>query len=83
MTYFVLGAGSWGCTIAQMLKENGHEVLLWAHTKELADKLNSTKAMPHIPDVKLDVMVTDDISEGKNFDISVLATPTQFIRGVL
>uniref|UniRef100_A0A7C5U923 Glycerol-3-phosphate dehydrogenase [NAD(P)+] n=1 Tax=Fervidobacterium nodosum TaxID=2424 RepID=A0A7C5U923_9BACT len=83
MRYFILGAGSWGCTIAQLLNDNGHDVLLWAHTDELAAKLSETKAMPHVPDVKLDVPVTSDISNGKFFDVIVIATPTQFIRNVL
>lgn len=83
MRYFILGAGSWGCTIAQLLKDNGYDVLLWAHREDLAAKLNETKAMPHVPDVKLDVPVTSDISNGKFFDVVVIATPTQFIRSVL
>lgn len=83
MRYFILGAGSWGCTIAQLLNDNGHDVLLWAHTDELAAKLSETKTMPHVPDVKLDVPVTSDISDGRNFDVIVIATPTQFIRSVL
>lgn len=83
MRYFVLGAGSWGCTIAQMLKENGHEVLLWAHSEEHAQLLNTRKKMPHLPDVNLDVPVTSDISVGRNFDVLVLAVPVQYIRGVL
>lgn len=83
MRYFILGAGSWGCTIAQLLNDNGHDVLLWAHTDELAAKLSETKTMPHVPDVRLDVPVTSNISEGKFFDVVVIATPTQFIRNVL
>lgn len=83
MKYFVLGAGSWGCTIAQLLKDNGHDVMLWAHTKEHADDLNKRKTMPHIPDAKLDVLVTNDINEGKTADVIVLAVPVQYIRGVL
>ncbi|MEN3042439.1 MAG: NAD(P)H-dependent glycerol-3-phosphate dehydrogenase [Fervidobacterium sp.] len=83
MQYFILGAGSWGCTIGQLIKDNGHKVVIWAHTEELARKLNESKAMPHIPDVKFDVPVTNDISEGKHFDVVVIATPTQFVRNVL
>lgn len=83
MRYFILGAGSWGCTIAQLLNDNGHDVLLWAYTDELAEKISETKAMPHVPDVRLDVPVTSNISEGKFFDVVVIATPTQFIRNVL
>lgn len=83
MRYFVLGAGSWGCTIAQMLKDNGHDVLLWAHSEEHAKLLNTRKKMPHLPDVNLDVPVTSDISVGKNFDVLIIAVPVQFVRSVL
>jgi len=82
MKYFVLGAGSWGCTIAQLLKENGHDVLLWAHNAELADRLNEKKKLPHLPDVALDVKVVSDISIGKEYDVLIIATPVQFVRGV-
>jgi glycerol-3-phosphate dehydrogenase (NAD(P)+) len=36
----VLGAGSWGTTLAILLAEKGHKVFLWAHRKEFADELN-------------------------------------------
>ena len=32
----VLGAGSWGTTLAIVLAENGHEVSLWDHDAERA-----------------------------------------------
>jgi len=83
MKYFVLGAGSWGCTIAQLLKENGHDVRLWAHTQEHADALNLKRRMPHLPEVELTVPVTSDISKGADFDVLVLAVPVQHVREVL
>lgn len=83
MRYFILGAGSWGCTIAQLLKENGHEVLLWAYNRELAERLNRQRRMPHVPDVELQVEVTDDATLGREFDVLVIATPVQYIRSVL
>lgn len=82
MRYFILGAGSWGSTIAQLLKDNGHEVVLWAHTEELAEKLNNRKKMPHLPDVDLEVEVSSDISLGDSYDVLIIATPVQFIRSV-
>ena len=30
----VLGAGSWGSTLANMLVENGHDVKLWSRNQE-------------------------------------------------
>lgn len=38
----VLGAGSWGTTLAILLAEKGHNVFLWAHRKEFANELNLT-----------------------------------------
>lgn len=83
MRYFVLGAGSWGTTVAQMLKENGHEVLLWAHSKDVAERLKTTRRLPHAPEVELNVDVTNDISLCERFDVVVIATPVQYVRSVL
>ena len=33
----VIGAGAWGTTIANILADNGVEVLLWCYKQELAD----------------------------------------------
>ena len=35
----VLGAGSWGTTLAVLLDENGHRVVLWEYYEELAEAL--------------------------------------------
>lgn len=36
----VLGAGSWGTTLADLLARQGHEVLLWAYEPEVVDQIN-------------------------------------------
>ena len=50
----VIGAGSWGMAIAKVLDTNGHEVTVWSHREEEAERLreireNDTK----LPGVKL------------------------------
>ena len=36
MRITVLGAGSWGTTLAILLSSNAHEVILWAHREDHA-----------------------------------------------
>lgn len=38
----VLGAGSWGTTVAKVIADGGHEVTLWARRPELAEEINET-----------------------------------------
>ena len=37
----VLGAGSWGTTLADLLARKGHEVRLWAYEPEVAETINA------------------------------------------
>lgn len=43
MKIAVSGAGSWGTTLAVLLANKGHEVLLWAHRPEFAAALESDR----------------------------------------
>ena len=36
----VLGPGSWGTALAQVLAENGHEVRLWGNHDAQIDEIN-------------------------------------------
>jgi glycerol-3-phosphate dehydrogenase (NAD(P)+) len=38
----VLGAGSWGTTIAKVIADGGHDVALWARREDLANEINET-----------------------------------------
>jgi len=37
----VIGAGAWGTALANLLADNGHQVMLWAHEREVAHSINS------------------------------------------
>lgn len=42
----VLGAGSWGSVLANMLTENGHDVTLWSRNEEQVKQLNTEHTNP-------------------------------------
>jgi len=44
-----LGAGTWGFSLANLLCENGHDVMLWTSDKSFAEKLQSTRIHPKLP----------------------------------
>lgn len=83
MRFFVLGAGSWGTVFAQMLHENGEEVVLWARRKEIVDLINVSHTSPYVEESKITVRATNDLDELKKEDILVIAIPVQYIREYL
>ncbi|MFI3283732.1 MAG: NAD(P)H-dependent glycerol-3-phosphate dehydrogenase [Erysipelotrichaceae bacterium] len=85
MKISVLGSGSFGTALAQVLIRNNHEVILWG--KEVSDveeinlKHQNTK---YFPDVYLDerLTATSDLSEIEGSEIILLAIPSIAIEEV-
>ncbi|MFV0246580.1 MAG: NAD(P)H-dependent glycerol-3-phosphate dehydrogenase [Mycoplasmatales bacterium] len=78
----VLGAGSFGCSIAQVLSDNKHEVTLWSYLEEDANKLNQTRTNPYIKDAKInqDINIISDITLLKDAEMIVLVVPSFALR---
>lgn len=80
----VIGAGSWGIALANLLANNGHKITVWSIIKEEIDMLKDKhEHIDKLPGVKLNesIAYTTDISEavaGKK--ILVLAVPSPFVR---
>lgn len=82
----VLGAGSWGTTLAILLDERGHEVRLWEYYPELAEAIRAYREncryLPGIP-VPRSIRVTSDVNEALDgASYLVFATPSHTVRGV-
>ena len=50
----VLGAGAWGTTMAQVLCDAGHEVLVWGRNPEVINEINTShKNSKFLPGIDL------------------------------
>ncbi|NLI80948.1 MAG: NAD(P)H-dependent glycerol-3-phosphate dehydrogenase [Deltaproteobacteria bacterium] len=82
----VVGAGSWGTTLAQLLAEKGYRVDLWAYEKELVEAINDLHENSlYLPGVRLSENITahNDIEPvTKNHTLLVMVVPSHVYRGV-
>lgn len=81
----VIGAGSMGTAISQIVSSNGCDVLLYARKKEVCDVINSTNCNKYYyPNIKLNsnIRAVNDYEEFKDVDIIFLCTPSSVIREV-
>ncbi|MDH4352142.1 MAG: 3-hydroxyacyl-CoA dehydrogenase NAD-binding domain-containing protein, partial [Gemmatimonadota bacterium] len=52
----VIGAGSWGTTLAELLARNGHEVTIWAREADVVQSIGDRHVNElFLPDAPLDV----------------------------
>jgi len=86
MKITVLGAGSWGTTLAILLAGNGHRVSLWTYREDQAQEIRETRQnasfLPGIT-VPEEVEVLTDIEQAvARREMIVAAIPSQFLRSV-
>lgn len=83
----VMGAGSWGTTLAKVFADGGNAVQLWARRPELADAITVTGVNPdYLPGIALPAAVTataDPREALERADIALFAVPSQTMRGNL
>ena len=87
MKITVLGAGSWGTTLALVLHDNHHNVNLWTFESEQAELIREKHENPQfLPGIALplEINITTDIEAScHERDMIVAAVPSQFLRSVL
>ncbi len=86
-TVAVLGAGSWGTSLAVHLSRVGHDVRLWARDPALVDDMEARRANAvYLPDVTLpeSVSVTASLKAALDaIDLVVSAIPSHGCRAVM
>lgn len=82
----VLGPGSWGTALAQVLAENGHEVRIWGNLHAQIAEINTYHTNRHyLPDVKIpdSIVAYDELAEAiADCDAVLFVIPTKAIRVV-
>ncbi len=86
-TVTVLGGGSFGTVIANIIAENGNRVNFWMRSKELVDEVNRSHENPqYLPGYQLheNVVAFHDMGAAvSNSDIVFVAVPSAYFRQVV
>ena len=86
MRIAVIGAGSWGTALAQVLAGNGHDVGLWARKPEVAAAINADHRNPrYLSDVVLSERIAASSSHEEVLEgacAAVIVTPSSIMRDV-
>jgi len=83
----VIGAGSWGTTLADLLAKKGHDVTLWAYEEELVREMTDTRVNSvFLPGITLapGLRFTNSLEEAASGrELVLFVAPTQVFRGVI
>jgi glycerol-3-phosphate dehydrogenase (NAD(P)+) len=86
-TVVVLGAGAWGTTMAKVIAEKGHDVVIWCYEQGTADEINERHTNERfLPGITLpkELKALTGISEavsGREF--LILAVPSLFLLNMV
>ncbi|MEW5706818.1 MAG: NAD(P)H-dependent glycerol-3-phosphate dehydrogenase [Actinomycetota bacterium] len=82
----VIGAGSWGTAIANLLANKGYGVRLWARDAKVVEAIMESRRHPkYLQDVEInkDIIATCDLEEAiYQAEIVVMATPSHAMRSI-
>ncbi len=83
----VIGAGSWGTTLAKLLAEKEFSTTLWIYEKELYEEMKKSRINSYyLPDIVLpeNLQFTNNIESAvKDMEIIVSVTPSHVLRNVM
>ncbi|MCQ2087396.1 MAG: NAD(P)-dependent glycerol-3-phosphate dehydrogenase [Bacilli bacterium] len=85
-TFGILGAGTWGTGLANMLENMGHHVSVWSPVKEEIEFITNTRTHLHLPGsvINSSIEFTTDIEATvKGKDYIIVATPSVFVRSTM
>ena len=83
----ILGAGSWGTTLAFILSKNNNlRVTLWSIFKKQVEDIKSSRVnKDFLPKILLPkkIKVTSNLKEALSSDLIILAVPVKYLRNIL
>lgn len=82
----VIGGGSWGTALANLLSENNHEVTIYVLEPEVVDGINNKNENPlYLTGLKLNEKLKADLIQNfrGGYENILWAVPTQFTRELL
>lgn len=87
MNFAVIGAGSWGTTLANLLSNNGHKVMLWAREPEVVAGINTDRHNPYFVshlEINPTLVCTNNMDEAINAsELALISIPSGFIKDTL
>lgn len=87
MKVTVLGAGSWGTTLALLLASNAHDVALWTYSDDQAYLIRERRENPaFLPGIRIpdSIRIETDIERAAHLtSMVVCAVPAQYVRSAI
>ena len=81
----ILGTGSWGSALAQVVADNGHDVMMWgidaSEVNDIENKHHNSKYFE--VEMNHDVHATQDINCVKDADVILIAVPVMALESVV
>ncbi len=82
----ILGAGSWGGTLAWVLSNQGHKVTLWTFSEKEKEALDKNRTLIRPKKIKLNknILITTDLKDAvTNTTILIVAVPTNAFKPLM
>lgn len=79
----IIGTGTWGIALANMLCSTGHDVLAWSALPDEIDYIEKNRKHPKLKDTHIleGIKLTKDLSMAvEGMEIIVMAVPSVFVR---
>ncbi len=86
MRISVIGGGSWGTTLANLMAKKGERVSLWVREQDLMAEMRSRRENTwYLPGMRLHdgLEIISDLGQAAQAEVFVFAVPTQFFRSIL
>ncbi|MDA0871767.1 MAG: NAD(P)H-dependent glycerol-3-phosphate dehydrogenase [Firmicutes bacterium] len=84
MTFSFIGGGAWGATLAQVLLDNGHDVMIYEINPSHRALLEKHQHPFFKVTLPYGIKVTDDLTKALDFsEYIILAVPTKFFKNLV